>query len=316
MRAWRTRLRRFGPLLGLVLLIAALVMVWRQRAIVSEALAAVGAQSPETLWFYAGVLVLTVIVNIACTAGMFNLLLRRCGRVGWLEMQALIAASTLLNYVPLRPGLFGRVAYHRLYNQIAVADSIRAVVQAIGLSFTCVTILGLGIAIAGESKPGLWMVSLGPLALFAAIAAGFGIRRPRGSAWPIALAAAVRYFDLLATAMRYHAAFALIGSPIEFQQAAAFACIAVLATMVPFLSNGLGLREWAIGLASPWLRASQLELALTADLLIRAAEIVVIIPAGFAGVVYLARLRRQRDGNADNDRSPTAPSLTRQDRAR
>jgi len=288
-------MRRLGPALGLVLLIAALLMIWRQRAEVARALGAVSQMSPADRTLHLGVLVGTVLANIVCTATMFTLLMRRYGTVGLLEMQSLIAASTLLNYVPLRPGLFGRVAYHRLYNSIAVGDSIKAVLQAIILSFACVVMLGAAVGLSVKTGVWQWPAMLVPLAalVVAASAAAMSATTRRWS-WPV-LAAAIRYLDLLATAVRYYAAFALIGSPIGFEQAAAFACIAVVATMAPFLSNGLGLREWAIGLASPVLAAAQIELAITADLINRAVEIAVIVPAGLAGIVHLARLRTRRN---------------------
>ena len=291
---WRPWLRRLGPALGAMLFAAALLMVWRQRSSVAQALDAIENMSGSDLTMHAGVLLGTVVANIVCSAVMFNLIMRRYGRVGWLEMHALIAASTLLNYVPLRPGLLGRVAYHRLYNGIAVTHSVAAIVRAIVLSFVSVAALALVVSAAVNLNLEAWRLAFVPLVVMAAaacMAAMFGGWRATS---PLILAAAVRYVDLLATALRYHAAFALIGSPIDFQQASAFACIAVVASMVPFLSNGLGLREWAIGLAAPILAASQLELAMTADLLNRAAEIVVIVPFGVAGLVYLMRLRRRR----------------------
>lgn len=280
------------------------MMVWRRRGDVADALGAVHQMSAADLWLHLGVLLGTVLANIICSAVMFNLIMRRYGRVGWLEMHALIASSTLLNYVPLRPGLLGRVAYHRLYNGIAVAHSVAAIVQAIMLSFVNVAALGLVVAIAVQFELGVWRLAFVPLVVMAAAACVSAASGTSRGMSPLILAGAVRYVDLLATALRYHVAFALIGSPIDFQQSSAFACIAVVASMVPFLSNGLGLREWAIGLASPILAAPQLELAITADLLNRVAEIAVIVPAGLIGIVYLMRLRQRRAVSVASVASP------------
>jgi hypothetical protein len=95
-------------------------------------------------------------------------------------------------------------------------------------------------------------------------------------------------------AVRYHAAFTLIGSPIPPATALAFACISMIASMVPLSSNGLGLREWAIGAAAPMLTAYQLELGLTAELVNRAAELAMVTVVGLAGAGYLAWLRHRR----------------------
>jgi hypothetical protein len=287
-------LRRLGPALGFVLLAAALIMVWRQRETVVDALGALKNMTSADLMLHISVLIASVLGNVICTAAMFNLLMRRYGKVGWMEMQSLIAGSTLLNYVPLRPGLFGRVAYHRLYNGIAVTDSFKAILQAIALSSLCVAMLGAIVAASARFGWTVFSLVFVPLVAFLIVAAVTAMVQRARFVSPLACAGAVRYLDLLITAVRYQIAFALIGSPIQFEQAAAFACVAVMATMVPFLSNGLGLREWAVGLAAPVLAATQLELAITADLLIRAAETLMIIPLGLIGIVFLAGLRRQR----------------------
>ncbi len=70
-------------------------------------------------------------------------------------------------------------------------------------------------------------------------------------------------------------------------------CVSVVAMLVPFVSNGLGIREWAIGLFAPFLGDSTLEIGLTAELVNRAAEIVVVVVAGVAAIVWL-RCRRSR----------------------
>jgi hypothetical protein len=119
----------------------------------------------------------------------------------------------------------------------------------------------------------------------------------------LALAGAVRYVDLLLTAIRYVAAFSLLGLPIDARAAMGFACISALASMIPVFGSGLGVREWAVGLCSPILTANQLTLGLTADLLNRAAEIVVVAVAGLIGLAMLARLRARRCATPPLDRA-------------
>jgi hypothetical protein len=117
--------------------------------------------------------------------------------------------------------------------------------------------------------------------------AGVGFRSPRSWCW----AAAFRWLELLVIAARYHAAFALIGSPIDSAGSLAFACISMIAGMVPFLSSGLGVREWAVGLVAPILTGAQLTTGLTADLVNRAVELVVVLVCGVVGLGWLARHR-------------------------
>src|SRR5574338_456938 len=95
------RWRKIGVAVGVLLLIGAVVMLIRQRQTVIDAVHHVQHTAPGTLLWLGGIIVLTVIANIVLTAAMFSLLIARFGKVGVIEMQALIACSTLLNFVPM-----------------------------------------------------------------------------------------------------------------------------------------------------------------------------------------------------------------------
>jgi hypothetical protein len=281
-------LRRLGVIVGIALIAAAIIMLARQRQTVVEALAHVEQISSGKRFLLCGVILGTVVVNIALTGAMFSGLIARYGKVGLIEMQALIASSTLLNFLPLRAGLLGRVAYHRAYNAIPVRHSARAVLHAVLLSVMSALYLTGAIAIALQLNISLLPLALAPLPALAILAITW--RRGRlGCA-----AALIRYADLMVSAIRYSATFALIGSPIDAKGALAFACVSSVTTMIPFLSNGLGLREWAIGIVTPLITANPVALGVTADLVNRAAEIIVALPAGLIGLAILARLRSAR----------------------
>ncbi|MHC5023327.1 MAG: hypothetical protein ACYTGG_05380, partial [Planctomycetota bacterium] len=126
-RAWA---RRAGLLVGALLLAAAVIVVWRQRETVGEALAQVRHPSPGHVIVLLG----SVALNVAMSGVVFSLLYARYGRVGRLEMQAVIASATLLNYLPMRAGMFGRIAYHRTVNGIAVRDSTKVIGQSLALT--------------------------------------------------------------------------------------------------------------------------------------------------------------------------------------
>jgi hypothetical protein len=71
-----------------------------------------------------------------------------------------------------------------------------------------------------------------------------------------------------------------------------FACISVIATLVPLVSNGLGLREWAVGLLAPALAFHHVDLGITADLVNRAAELLVVVVAGVPATLWLTHRAR------------------------
>ena len=281
-----------GTMIGLALLCAAVVVVARHHTDIRAALNSVADQPTGVRAQHIAIMLGSVLGNIALTGVMFRLLLSRYGpierRVGGMEMQAVIASATLINYLPLRPGFVGRVAYHKSMNGIAVRESIATLVQAAALSALAALYLTAVVLISRERVFSPWIVACAPIPLLL-LAGAFAPHHVRIFLW----AGAIRLLDVLVTALRYHAAFALIGSAIDWNSAMAFACISVLATMVPLVSNGLGLREWAIGLLAPAIASHQMELGLTADLLNRAAELVMVTAVGVPATLWLARRVRR-----------------------
>lgn len=271
-------------LLGLVLVVGAVVLLIQQRDTVTEAWAAVRQPDPFCLVLLLG----GVVMNVVFSGLMFNLLLSRYGRVGILEMQALIAAATLVNYLPLRPGLIWRIAYHKAVNRILAVHSAKTLVQASILSVAMVVYLAAVMATAaafGSSRAVMmWGIAL-PVPFLIVGLAYKSIRL-----W--VAASLVRYAEVLVWAGRYYAAFNLIGCAVEPQEALVFACISMLATMLPLVSNGLGLREWSIGAAYPMLSTGRIEQGIAAELVNRAAEVAVVAVLGLAGLIYLAIVRR------------------------
>jgi hypothetical protein len=280
--------KRAGMFIGAALLVAAVVMVLRQHQAIDAARDAIVQAPPSRLATHLGVLAISVVINIVLSGALFSLLIKRYGRVGAMEMQALIAAATLLNYVPMRPGLFGRLAYHRAYNGIPLADSVKTVLQAAAISAVVAGFLALAVVGAVQWGADIRITAIAPLPVLAL--AGVLSRSHRTWYW----AAAIRWLELLVIAARYHAAFALIGSPINSTGSLAFACISMIAGMVPFLSSGLGVREWAVGLVAPMLTGAQLATGLTADLVNRAVELIVVLICGVAGITWLMRHRNQQ----------------------
>jgi hypothetical protein len=278
--------RRIGLIIGGLLLIAALVMAWRQQEIVKDAVASLADLPPGRLTLYLSVLGGSVVVNLFLSGVVFRLLISRYGAVGFWEMQALIASSALFNYLPMRAGMLGRVAYHRAYNGISVGDSVKTIVQAVIMSVCSAAYVALVVVLSFNALGALWLLLLLPPAMMGSAA----LLVSKFRVWWAA--ARLRYLEVLVNALRYWAAFSLLGLPIGPQSALAFAAISALATMIPFLSNGLGVREWAVGLLAQALTPYALALGITADLLNRAAELLIIATLGSLGLAMLARQRR------------------------
>jgi len=279
-RHWR---RRVGWFIACVLLAGVAFALFRERGTVADAFTHLADLPTSRLLGGLGILVASVLANLVLTGFLFSLLMSRYGRVGLLEMQAVMAASSLLNYVPLRPGLVGRAAYHKTRNNIPVISTVKTVFQAAALSVGVSAVIALLIVLASQLARPLWPMLLLPLPPL--VLAGW--------LWPTARvftqAALLRYLEVLVIAVRYWSVFDLIGSPIGIDTALALACVNVVATMVPLVSNGLGLREWAIGLTGHWLADREVALGLTADLVNRGVEILVVCMIGGLAIWWLWR---------------------------
>ena len=279
---------------GLLLLGAAAFAVVSQRADAVRALDSVRAAAP---WLIVLALVLPL-VNILVTSFSFWVQMRRHGRLGAGEMAALIGTAWLLNYLPLRPGMFGRLAYHRSVNRISIPDSIRA--MAIGMALGAVSVVVvLGIAAAMKPDAGTtgWTAALAAPALLAVAAMLAGAR---AGWWWFPAVFFFRYADMLVWVLRYWVVFRLVGAPIGVPQAAAVAAVCQITLNIPLVGNGLGLREWAVGITVSQLppgvfnSRGQIEMSvgLAADLVNRIAELAVAIPTGLLCAAWLARRER------------------------
>ncbi|MEO0631376.1 MAG: hypothetical protein AAFY46_11745, partial [Planctomycetota bacterium] len=203
-----------GFAIGLLLLAAAGWVLVAQADSLREA-AAAAAQAPW--WLVAGML-FTPVANAAVVAWSFQIIMNRFGRVPFGDMAALIGSAWLLNYLPMRPGLVGRLAYHKAVHKVSFRDSIAVSVAlalmtglaaghllAVWFAFVTSAALGIGVAV----------VSLALVLLAANIAAD---RSPAGTVPRSALRAALalRYVDLAIWALRFMIAFQIVGEPISF----------------------------------------------------------------------------------------------------
>lgn len=288
----RKTLRLVGSGIGLLLLIGACLLILRERETLHAAHDALRA--PNLGLF--GMLIGAIIGNFLLSGLMFSVLIRPFGRVGLIEMQAVVAAASLINFLPLRPGLFGRIAYHSVVNRIPVRDATRVMIEGVVMTMIAALLMAIMVGLSRLAGTPTWILAVIPAFVLAALIAVDPARRR------LLLALLLRYVDLALWAVRYLAAFALLGRELGLNAAFALATISVLATMVPFFSNGLGLREWAVGLVAPLITSYQLELALTAEIINRAVEIVLVLVLGLTALGWLTWWKAARPHSR-----PTSP---------
>lgn len=282
---------RIGTAVGILLLAAAVWVLATHRANLTEALSSLADASPLLI----GAAALLPLLNWLLVALSFWVLMGRYGRVGLGEMSALVGAAWLLNYLPLRPGLAGRLAYHKLVNRVPIRDAAKVTIVGIASTAASVGLLLVTTTLlAGNPHPWAWAAALGLPAAAAGLAAAWARWSGRGP-WRLLTMLLLRYLDVLVWTARYAVVFALVGLPIGIPESVAAAAVSQAALAVPFVGNGLGLREWAIGLTAglhPGFTPSASGVAaspigLAADLLNRMAEIAIAVPVGLASWWYL-----------------------------
>ena len=237
-------------------------------------------RSPDPVWLT--VLVASVACNFVLTGFFLAILMRRHGHVGYGEMQMLIAASWLVNLLPIRPGLPGRMMWHRRMNAIPVAATLRVSIEAFVFSVVASAWVIIIAWVSGGRME--WMVA--GIALPMCVAGGMAAA---GFARPWTTAVTIRLGEIVVIALRTAAAFALIGHPISADAALGIACAGVSVGLIPVIGAGLGLREWTTGLIAPMVAGVSLELGVTAELVARAAELIIAVPAGTLAFLWLAK---------------------------
>jgi hypothetical protein len=173
------------------------------------------------------------------------------------------------------------------------------------------------VAIALSRSERIWVQAIflaAPTLLVGVAAAG---ARAAGRHWWRELAAmSLRSLDMLAWVGRYAIAFHLVGRPLSLDHVVAITAVCQVAMIVPVTGNGLGLREWAVGLtlaavSAPGAREQAAAIGLAADLVNRAAETLLAVPVGLLCSYALARAVRRRPAPPDRGHSPQSDSPIR-----
>lgn len=249
-----------------------------------------------------GLVLLLPLANQCFTSASFWVLTNRYGRVRYLEMLALVASATLLNQLPMRPGLVGRVAYHRKVHGIRVTDSLRVIVEVMICAGCAMgTLFAIALLCRALGFEGWMCVVLFAVPVLAGGAAWIVLSTSgQGLAARWASALVFRYLDGAVWTARYAIIFRVLGYEISLPAAAAVAFFSQVAMISPVQ---LGFREWMVGLASSLIpenlrrggggggAASMAAMTpgLLADIVNRAAELASAVPVGIVATVVLYR---------------------------
>jgi hypothetical protein len=266
------------------------------------------------LWLTAGLFASVVVSGVVLPGVQFWLVTRPfvTGRsLSLVTMEALVAAGSLLNYAPLKAGLFGRVAYLKHLHGVGYRAAIltHAVIVVVFVSSSLLTTL---ITIwRGSFDIVWWLTSLIGLGVLAGITAPI-LRAAIPSSMNMdprlcgSLSSLVTYLvpcfaaqllTLFFTAIRWWLVFRILDRPIGLADAWLAAVIHVVAVMAG-PANGIGLREWLIGIGGTLGGLSSdpemnLQISISAALVDRAVEAIVLIVLGLLGLAFLRHVQRR-----------------------
>ncbi len=218
------------------------------------------------------------------------------------EMQALIAASGLLNYTPIKAGLIGRLAYLKHRHGIAYGASV------IIFAMTSVALLSALAAAAGATLwrgrlDALWAAALIGIALPAAAVGTLFVQRTlpapgaasdpdekrlrHSYAWTfghLLIWIGIGMLTLTVTAARFHIVIRMLDKTVETTDLVLIAVLHIFCSVLPL--NGLGMREALMGL---FFGGEAPEAFIAIALIDRAAETLVILVMGLAAIWLLKR---------------------------
>ncbi|MCX5658171.1 MAG: lysylphosphatidylglycerol synthase domain-containing protein [Planctomycetota bacterium] len=236
-----------------------------------------------------------VVVQLALTGLLFwavTLSFDATPRVGPVRMIQVIAASSLLNYLPFEAGLVGRAAYLKWRHALPVRQSVQILLAVIALS---VAVPGAAVLVAltthGSMGVAAGVVALLLLCVVTTPIAKALLKRPIRLGW---FWAPLRTAELLAGSLRLWLAFQIAGHPMAFHQVLIAASAGFFVSLLSPTPNGLGLREWVIAGLSSILEPTTGPAAALASLVDRAIEALVFTPAGLWAV---HQLRREGDAS-------------------
>jgi hypothetical protein len=236
-------------------------------------------------WWMIALIILGPMGNHISVALCLQALQSRHGKVGVIEMYVLVGSAWLFNYMPMRPGLIGRIGYHKSINNIRLRDSLESSVWS-GILAGIANGLMLPIAFLMMMVPQGWSLLLPFVPVVVAILLSMVLTGRRKKL--IILALAYRQLDVIVWLGRYWLAFEVLGLDVSIGDIAVISAVSQLASLMPLTGSGIGFREWAVGLMAS-AGGHAMGTAMAGDLINRAAETFVVVPVGLVCTALVAR---------------------------
>ncbi len=268
-----------------------------------------------------------VVLNLGLDAWVFWAVLVPFGPkkpVGLARMGALMAATALLNYLPMRAGLIGRAAYLKRQHRVGYRVSVWMMLAVAAITLM-VYVLMLGLTLLLRQLNTMWWTGcVAGLVLLASLSVAtlcYGQRwlparlrhwlheahaaidwlkaRPARAVIGATLVFALRAVSVGCRIYLLYIAAGIVGTPLDASSALVIAVGGMFVTLAAPLPNGLGLREMVYG----WLATLGLTGAALPDsssgvvlgLIERAIEALIFLAAGLPALFYLHQTAVEKD---------------------
>ncbi|MCL4198042.1 MAG: YbhN family protein [Phycisphaerales bacterium] len=260
----------------------------------------------EAAWWQFALLLLCTVVSVLANGAIFWTIIRPAAPLGFWPIQAVNAAVSLVNYSPVRIGVALRFVHHR-----RVDDLPYPLLLAWYACFALLMFMTLGCVLGATLlRPAVdawWGAAL--LALLAAggaAAVWAGSHRLLESRWrgasqilaaPGAVGGAIllRLVDMIAYGGRLYIAITILGTTVTPRDAVVLTVLSMVSSLSPV--GSVGLREFAVAWLGPMLADASLAQHIDAAVLVdRAAEVLIVAPAGALGLLWIARAWRSGKG--------------------
>jgi len=240
------------------------------------------------------------------------------------SMEALAAGGGLLNYTPFKAGLIGRITYLKIFHGVGykAAALTHAVIAGV-FGATCLLTILITVW-RGSFDMTWWVTALIGLVILAGIAAPImrilipsempvtrNLRESTGRVFAYLVPCFVaQLLGLYVTAIRWWLVFRILDRPIDLADAWMAAIIHMVSIMAG-PANGIGLREWLIGIGGQLggLNASldvDMRVSMSAALIDRAVEAIVLIVLGLLGLAFLRYMARHTTDSSTEAEQPRA----------
>lgn len=224
--------------------------------------------------------------------------------VGLVRMTQLIAATSLLNYLPMRAGLVGRAAYLKKYHDVGYRVSVLMLFTAAGFTVLTFSYVFLATTLIGKMNFWWWAIVLG--LLLSNVVAGPVVMRMVVPRFPGIAQVDMSWFakldlrkylhafvwlnarlvDVLCNAGRLYIASMIMDMDVSYIEMLTLAAGGMLATLATPLPNGLGVRDiiYTVGGGNAML-----------GLVDRAIEAVVFIMMGLISILFIHQEAKRLD---------------------